>query len=584
MKTNNRFKKIQITFSVFGLVAAIVLTSAESARADTWTQKTDMPTPRWAHSAAVVDDKIYVIGGVSSETSFLNGKPISAVEEYDPATDTWTRKADMLASRGYVDPSPPVVDGKIYLIGGGKSGLARVDIYDPATDTWSRGADMPTPRNNVATAAWDGKIYAFGGLTGTLGSSASTVNVTQVYDPNTDTWTNAAPMPRGVWGHSANVVDDKIYVIGGAAATNALRIVQVYDPQTDMWTNANPIPIATRHFGASVLCGKIYVVGGWLNSMQTPYSDTWVYDPTMDTWTASAPIPERRTAPTSVVNGRIFAIGGSPTPHNIQATSTVYELDLGVRFAQPDFNGDGVVDGADIIIMADHWHTDEPFCDIAPSPCGDGIVDVQDLIFLSEHLFEEVDDPTLVAHWALDEAEGDIAFDSAGTNDAVIFGDPLWQPSGGWVDGAIQLDGVDDCVIIGSVPNPTEGPFSVLVWVKGGTPGQVILSQIGGVNWLCTDSLEGNLMTELKGSGRSATELLSQTIITDGDWHRIGLVWDGSSRKLYVDGVSVAQDTQDALEGSDNGLYIGCDKAMRSGTYWSGLIDDVRIYNRAVKP
>ena len=91
-------------------------------------------------------------------------------------------------------------------------------------------------------------------------------------------------------------------------------------------------------------------------------------------------------------------------------------------------------------------------------------------------------------------------------------------------------------------------------------------------------------MTRLKESGRSASPLPSQTIITDGDWHRIGLVWDGLHRTLYVDGIVVAQDTQANLGGSDNGLYIGTGKGMEAGTYWSGLIDDVRIYNRAVYP
>ncbi len=75
-----------------------------------------------------------------------------------------------------------------------------------------------------------------------------------------------------------------------------------------------------------------------------------------------------------------------------------------------------------------------------------------------------------------------------------------------------------------------------------------------------------------------------QTNITDGNWHRIGLVWDGSNRTLYVDNVAVAEDTQANLEVSENSLLIGTGKAMKSGTYWSGLIDDVRIYNRAVTP
>jgi len=249
-----------------------------------------------------------------------------------------------------------------------------------------------------------------------------------------------------------------------------------------------------------------------------------------------------------------------------------------------DFNGDGIVDAADICIMVDHWGTDEPLCDIGPTPLGDGIVDVQDLIVLAEHLFKDVNDPTLVAHWALDEIEGDIASDSANDNDGTVYGDPAWQPEGGIVDGALQLDGIDDYVNTPFVLNPADGKFSVFVWIKGGAPGQAVLSQIGGVNWLCADTLEGNLMTELKATSRGAAALLSQTVITDGNWHRIGLVWDGSHRTLYVDDVAVAEDAQTNLEGSDNGLYIGTGKAMEAGTYWSGLIDDVRIYNRAVRP
>ena len=54
-----------------------------------------------------------------------------------------------------------------------------------------------------------------------------------------------------------------------------------------------------------------------------------------------------------------------------------------------DFNGDEIVDAADMCIMVDNWHTDNTLCDIAPLPLGDGFVDVKDLIVLAEHLFEE---------------------------------------------------------------------------------------------------------------------------------------------------------------------------------------------------
>ena len=139
-------------------------------------------------------------------------------------------------------------------------------------------------------------------------------------------------------------------------------------------------------------------------------------------------------------------------------------------------------------------------------------------------------------------------------------GAALWQADGGQVNGAIELDGVDDYIIVASPVNPADGPFSVFAWIKGGTPGQAVLSQANGMNWLYTDSAEGYLMTDLTNYGRSAPgPLLSEAIITDGTWHRIGLVWDGSYRHLYVDGAEVATDAAplSALEGSDGGLYFG---------------------------
>lgn len=581
MVTRNNQKKIEITLFVGGLMAAFIFCSAGSVRAAIWTQKADIPTPRKAHSTAAVDGKIYVIGGLATDTSYNNSGAIPAVEEYDPATDTWNRKADMPEARGYLDGSSPVVDGKIYVMGGGNPASARVDIYDPATDTWSRGADMPTPRLISAKVAFEGKIYTFGGLAG-LRNSDRGLKTTDVYDPKTDTWTESATMPQAVWGHSADVVDGKIYVIGGSYGIDAMQIHQVYDPQTNTWANGTPMPIRTRSYATSVVCGKIYAIGGWLNSGQRPRSNTWVYDPTTDIWTETAPLPDVRAGlSASVVNGKIYAIGGTRTGHPTAPTSTVYELSL--DYPPPDFNGDGVINGADAAILVDHWYTDDPSFDIAPGPCGDGIVDTQDLLVLAESIGKEVQDPTLAVHWALDETEGMFAVDSVGNNYAIVVGGASWQPDSGQVDGALQLDGVSGYAIAGTVLNPADGPFSIITWIKGDTPGQVVISQQFASNWLATDA-EGNLMTELKGSGRSTGPLLSEAVITDGAWHRIGLVWDGSHRTLYVDGVAIAEDTQDGLEGSGNGLNIGAGKMQQPGAFFSGLIDDIRIYNRAVSP
>jgi hypothetical protein len=251
-----------------------------------------------------------------------------------------------------------------------------------------------------------------------------------------------------------------------------------------------------------------------------------------------------------------------------------------------DFNGDKIVDIQDLLRLIESWGKDDPSVDIGPMPWGDGKIDAADLEVLMSCWQQEVFDPALAAYWKLDETQGNVAADSAGDNDGTLSGEPLWQPEGGQVGGALQLDGVDDCVTTPLIVNPSGGHFSVLAWVKGGVPGQVIVSQIGGADWLCADPSQGRLMTGLvPPAGRTVPPpLVSELVITDGNWHRIGFVWDGSHRRLCVDGVAVAEDTQAALAGSNNGLYLGCGKAMEPGTFWSGLIDDVRIYNRAVSP
>jgi hypothetical protein len=110
----------------------------------------------------------------------------------------------------------------------------------------------------------------------------------------------------------------------------------------------------------------------------------------------------------------------------------------------------------------------------------------------------------------------------------------------------------------------------------------VILSQEKGTNWLLVGP-DGGLKTDLKSGGRGKA-LASPVLITDDTWHRVGFAWDGSNRILYVDDVEAARDTQSNLAGSEAGLHIGTGATLAAGSFWSGLIDDVRIYNRAVTP
>jgi len=248
-----------------------------------------------------------------------------------------------------------------------------------------------------------------------------------------------------------------------------------------------------------------------------------------------------------------------------------------------DLNGDGRVDEFETSLVEAHLGEDKPSCDVAPSPLGDGIVDGQDLDVFLARLGEDVNDPMLLAHWALDETEGETAYDGANHYDGTLHGGPLWQPTDGTIDGALLFDGVDDCVSTDFILNPSLGSFSVFAWVRGERPGQVILSQARGTDWLLAAPVTGTLMSDLKFP-IGGKVLSSQTVITDGTWHRVGFVRDGTNRMLYVDDVEVAKDTQSTLPGAGGGMYMGAGSKLSDGTFWSGLIDEVRVYNRVVRP
>ena len=260
-------------------------------------------------------------------------------------------------------------------------------------------------------------------------------------------------------------------------------------------------------------------------------------------------------------------------------------LDLWQVSIEPivDFNGDYKVDIEDLIILIEHWGQSEPLVDIGPSPLGDGVVDAADLEVFMSYWGQKLPDPHFLAHWRLDETEGMFAADSVGGNSGFVLGNAVWQPEGGQLQGALAFDGIDDLVGVKLVLNPSEGPFSVFAWVKGGAPGQVIFSQQTGVNWLQVHA-DGTIMTELRSSGHQSSPLYSETVITDGNWHRVGFVWDGSQRVLYVDDIPVALDDQSSLAGAKGGLVIGTGTGNQAGTFWSGMIDDVQIYDRAVEP
>jgi N-acetylneuraminic acid mutarotase len=128
---------------------------------DIWTFKKDLPFSLAWSTTCTVDNKIYIIGG-------WDGAIVTtAVFEYDANADKLIRKTDIHIGLAFLPKSAPVINGRIYVIGGYKNEpVSDMQIYDIKSDTWEKGPSMPTARYALSTTAINGKIYAFCGATG----------------------------------------------------------------------------------------------------------------------------------------------------------------------------------------------------------------------------------------------------------------------------------------------------------------------------------------------------------------------------------------------------------------------------------
>jgi N-acetylneuraminic acid mutarotase len=283
---------------------------------NSWTLKTPMPTERVSFGVAVVEGKIYAIGGKQGH-DFLNTN-----EMYDPATDKWTPKASMPTPRSGFGVA--VIQNKIYAIGGLNYThdyfFTRAnEVYDPVTDTWETRAPMPTPRGRMDANSVEGKIHVIGG-----DSIHGITGINEVYDPATDTWVARTSAPNPVCVYASAVSHNKIHVIGGWNGSVAVAWNQIYDPLTNTWRFGASVPSAVSRAGAGATAGvwapqKIYVVGGITDPAQTPYPyvlnkciRNQIYDPERDVWSGGAALPKSSfDLEVAVVDDVLYAIGGT---------------------------------------------------------------------------------------------------------------------------------------------------------------------------------------------------------------------------------------------------------------------------------
>ncbi|MDR2700634.1 MAG: hypothetical protein LBC12_07570 [Nitrososphaerota archaeon] len=211
--------------------------------------------------------------------------PASAAELVQ---DSWNTKTPMSVARANL--GVVAVDGQIYAIGGstGIPGFMffteqHVDVterYDPVSDTWVILRVMPTPRSNFAIATYQGKIYCIGGRYSDEWGKDIISGANEVYDIATNSWSTKNPLP--ITGNSlqAHVVNGKMYVLNST-------IMYMYDPIADSWTQKTS---ANRSWFSSVVVdSKILATNDAEYASENPgWRGLLSYDPITDVWSEKA--------------------------------------------------------------------------------------------------------------------------------------------------------------------------------------------------------------------------------------------------------------------------------------------------------
>ena len=294
-------------------------TNKSSIEQHGWTLGSSMPTPRTEIAAALLDDKIYVVGG-QTKTELTD-----VVEVYDPSSDTWNTN---------ISPLPFPMDhagldtynGKLYLVGGfiepdegpHRRAINSLFIYDPVKNEWKEGEPMPTARAGLTAKFIDGILYAIGGSTG---DNEGQVGRNEAYDPKTNSWTKKAPMPTARHHITSQLIDGKLYVIGGRETDvpSSIDTNEMYDPKQDKWVTLEHMPTKRSSIASAYLNGGIYVLGG--EKEEGSFDTNERYNISTNKWSEDIPMPTPRLGLESVeYDGKIYVIGGKESQSRRSAT------------------------------------------------------------------------------------------------------------------------------------------------------------------------------------------------------------------------------------------------------------------------
>jgi N-acetylneuraminic acid mutarotase len=247
-----------------------------------------------------------------------------------------------------VTPSPlarmetqgAVVNGKLYLLGGYYEtnpqyiGSTRCDVYDPVKNTWTQIASLPHAITHAGIASDHTRyIWMAGGypLQPTGWQLWGTV-VVNVYDTVLNTWTPITPLPAARGAGAMVLLNSQLHFISGVDLSRADQathwVLDLANPKAT-WVTAAPLPVARNHASSAVLNNKIYIAGGQLGPNDAyPVSTLFIYDPTTNTWTQGANMPKPRShnsAAAFAYQDRVVVAGGETTYGQALADVIAYD-------------------------------------------------------------------------------------------------------------------------------------------------------------------------------------------------------------------------------------------------------------------
>ncbi|XP_072153340.1 kelch-like protein 5 isoform X4 [Bemisia tabaci] len=289
-RTRPRKSTVGVLYAVGGMeVTKVGATNIEqyNLRTDNWSFVCHMGGRRLQFGVAVLDDKLFVVGGRDGL------KTLNSVECFNIKTQSWTSMPPMSTHRHGLGVG--VLEGPLYAVGGhdGWSYLNTVERWDPQVKSWSYVASMCTPRSTVGVAVLNHKLYAVGGRDG-----SSCLKSVECYNPHTNRWTLCASMAKRRGGVGVGVMNGFLYALGGhdAPASNPssarFDCVERYDPKTDTWTTIASLSIGRDAIGVSLLGDRLLAVGGYDGQSYLRLVES--YNSQTNEWQAVAPLNSGR--------------------------------------------------------------------------------------------------------------------------------------------------------------------------------------------------------------------------------------------------------------------------------------------------